>query len=144
MFDLSGVSPCHISRPRSNGERNGKDRVLHTAGRRALGFHPLSAGRRDLSGCKAINLIVHDDVRQIDVAPHAVHEMVAADAVAVAVASGNNDLEIVIGKLGSRGYSEGASMQGVHAVGTKIPRKVGRTADAADGHYLMWLQIQLC
>src|SRR4030095_6843396 len=62
MFYLSGVSPRHISRPRSNGERNRKDRILHAACWSALGFHPLSAGRRDLSGCKSINLIVHDKV----------------------------------------------------------------------------------
>ena len=43
--------------------------------------------------------------------------MVAADAVAVAVAAGNDDLELVIGQLGAGGHCQSASMQRVHAVG---------------------------
>src|SRR5882672_4663200 len=69
--------------------------------------------------------------------------MVAADAVAVAVTPGNDDLELVIGKLDAGRHCQSASMQRVHTVGTKIPRQVGRTADAADGHHLMRVQIQL-
>src|SRR5881398_1351702 len=62
MFYLPGISPSYISRSCSNGERNGKDRILHAACRRTLRFHPFSTGRRNLTRRKTINLIVHHNV----------------------------------------------------------------------------------
>ena len=67
--------------------------VLDVAVRGALGFHAFGAGRRGLAGGKAVNLVVHHDVGQVHVAAHGVHEMIAADAVAVAVAADADDFQ---------------------------------------------------
>ena len=69
--------------------------------------------------------------------------MIATDAVPVAVAAGGDDLELVIGQLGSRGHGQGAAVQGVHAVGVEVAGQVRRAADAADGQDLVGLEPQL-
>src|SRR6202034_3644709 len=68
-------------------QRNRIDRPFHAAKGHALGLHAFAAGGRGLSGGEAVDLVVHDDVEQIDVAAHGVHEMVAADAETIPVTS---------------------------------------------------------
>ena len=119
------------------------DRVLHAAHGRALRLHALDAGRRGLPGRQAVDLVVHDDVGQVDVAPHRVHEVVAADAVAVAVAAGDDDLHLVVGQGRSGRYRQRAAVQGVHTVGVDVAGQVRRAADAADRHDLVGLQAEL-
>jgi hypothetical protein len=96
-----------------------------------IGFSTLPPGVL-LVCIEAIDLIVHDDVGKIDITAHAVHEMVAADAIAVAVAAGDDDLELVIGHLRAGGYRQRAAMQCVHAVGADVAGQIGRASDAAD------------
>jgi hypothetical protein len=81
----------YVGRARDNRHRDWVDRVLHAAVGRALGFHALDAGRRDLTGRQAVNLVVHNDVGQVNVAPHGVKKVIAADAETVAVATGAYD-----------------------------------------------------
>src|SRR2546430_16561541 len=59
MFYLSGISSRHISSSRRNGERNGKDRIIHAAGSSSLVFNPFRDGRSVRSVCKSLNLFVH-------------------------------------------------------------------------------------
>jgi len=66
---------------------------------------------------QAVNLVVHHDVGQVHVPAHGVDEMIAADAIAVAVAPGADDFKLVIAQLGAGADRQGASVQGVHAVG---------------------------
>ena len=101
MLYLSSVSPRHVSRSRSDGKRNRIDRIFDASGGCALGFHPFRTRRRNLSGRKAIYLIVHHNVGEIDVAPHRMNKMVAADAIPITVATGGDNLELVIGELGA-------------------------------------------
>ena len=51
-------------------------------------------GRRRLALGHAVDVVVHHDVGQVDVAPAGVQEVVAADRVAVAVAAGDEHREI--------------------------------------------------
>ena len=53
------------------------------------------------------------------------------------VSTRHDDLQVVIGQLGSRGHGQGAAVQGVHAVCVEIAGQVRRAADAADGQDLV-------
>ena len=109
----------------------------------ALGLHADAAGRRGLAGGKAVDLVVHHDVEQIDVAAHGVDEVIAADAEAVAIAAGDQHSQIVVGQLHARGDSQRPAMQRVHAVGIDEAGEVGRAADAADGSHIVVGNLQL-
>ena len=104
---------------------------------------PLTLVGEHLTGRQAINLVVHHDVGQIDVAAHGVNEMVAADAETVAVAAGADDFQLVVAQLDAGGHRQRAAVQRVHAVGVDVARQVGGAADAADDADLMRLQAQL-
>ena len=47
---------------------------------------------RSLAGSEAVNLIVHDHIGEIEIAPHSVDKMRDADSVAVAITAGDDDL----------------------------------------------------
>src|SRR5262249_53418835 len=68
-------------------QRGRVDRVLDATEGRALRVHPLDAGRRELTGGQPVELVVHDDVGHVDLAAHGVYEVVASDAVSVALAA---------------------------------------------------------
>src|SRR5882762_5467592 len=57
--------------------------------------------------------------------------MVPADPETVPVATRHQYREFMIGKLQTGSHRQGTAVQGVHAVGIHVPRKVGRTSDAA-------------
>src|SRR5215470_14748132 len=97
MFYLAGVPPRHIGSSSRYGKRNRIDWIFDAAYRRTFGFHSFCTRRRNLSRREAVDLIVHDDVSQIDVAAHGMNEVVAADTVAVAIAAGGDNLKLVIG-----------------------------------------------
>ncbi len=107
-------------------------RQLDVAVGRGLGALVLHRGRRCLAGGEAVDLVIHDDVGEIEVAAHGVDEVADADAVAVAIAAGDDHLEIGVGQLDAGGHRDSASMQGVHAVGVHIAGQVGGAADAGD------------
>src|SRR4030095_5189684 len=92
---------------------------------------------------QAVNLVVHHDVGQVDVAPHRMDEMVASNPVAVAIAASADDFQFVVAELDAGGHGEGSAMQGVHAVGVDIPRQVRGATDTADDTDLMRLQAEV-
>ena len=51
-------------------------------------------------------------------------EVTDADAVAVAVAAGDDDVQVMVGKLDTGGHGDGASVQAVNAVGMNEARQV--------------------
>src|SRR5205823_7067667 len=103
----------------------------------ALGLHALPAGGRDLPGGEPIDLIVHHEVGEIDVAAHDVHEVVPADAEAVPIAARNHHLETMVAELGSGRDGQRAAVERMHAVGVDVARQVGGAADSADGEDLV-------
>ena len=70
-------------------------------------------------------------------------KVIAANAVAVAIAAGADDFQFVVRQLDAGGHSQGAAMQGVHAVGVDVARQVRGAADAADDTDLMRLQAEV-
>src|SRR5207302_1378735 len=143
MFLLPGEPARDVGRAAHERHRDGIHRVLHAAERRALRLHPLAAGGRDLTGGETVDLVVHHDVGEIDVAAHDVDEVVAADAEAVAVAAGDYDLEAVVAELRPGRDRQRAPVQRVHAVGVDVAGQVGRAADSADGEQLVRQEAQL-
>src|SRR5262249_13883143 len=90
----------------------------------ALRLHSHTAGGRGLACSEAVNLIVHDDVEQVNIAAHGVNEMIAADAEAVSVATSHHHSKVVIGQLYTGRNRQGAAVQGVHPVRVDEPREV--------------------
>src|SRR5205823_14549775 len=89
-----------------------------------------------------VNLVIHDEVSQVVVAAHAMYEVIAADAVAVAVAARGDDLQAVIAQLNAAGNSHRAPMERVHAVGVDEAGEVRGAADAADDNDFVRLKPQ--
>src|SRR5215475_6350579 len=98
---LPGETTRDVSGPRGYRQRDRVDRVFDAAKRSAFGLHPFSAGGRELPGRQAVNLVIHDNVSDIDVAAHGMDKVVAADAKTVPVAAGSDDFELVVGHLGA-------------------------------------------
>jgi hypothetical protein len=92
---------------------------------------------------EAVDLVVHDDVGQIEVAAHGVDEVGHADAVAVAVAAHRHDVQVVVGERGPGGHGQRASVQAVHTVRVDEPGQVRRAADAGDDQHVVGLDLQL-
>src|SRR5204863_3762457 len=132
-----------VGRAAHDRHRDGIDRVFHAAEWGALGLHSLAAGRRNLPGGEAVDLVVHDDVGEIDVAAHDVDEVIAADPEPVAVSAGDEDLKVVVPKLRSGRNRQRAAMQGVHAVSVDVAGQVGGAADSADGQDFVRQESQL-
>ncbi len=80
-------------------EGNGVNRRFDVAEGHAFRFHADATGGRGLASGKAVDLVVHNDVEQVDVAAHGVDEMVAADPETVTIASGHQNSELVVGEL---------------------------------------------
>ena len=69
--------------------------------------------------------------------------MVAADAVAVAIATDTDDFQLVIAQFDAGAHRQRTAMQGVHAVGVDEAGQVRRAADAADDHDLVGIEAEL-
>src|SRR5690606_30288535 len=67
--------------PAPGGKRQGEraDRILRGAVRRRLGDESLVARRRRLTGREAVDVVVHHDVGDVDIAPAGVDEVPDAD-----------------------------------------------------------------
>src|SRR6185437_469188 len=96
-----------------------------------------------LAGGQTVNLVVHDDVKQIDVAAHGVNEVIAADAEAVSISPGYDHSQPVVSELHACGHSQGAAVERVHTVGIDVAGEVRGTADAADGNDIVQGNLQL-
>src|SRR3989449_148445 len=129
--------------PGGQGERNGVHWRFDVTEGHAFRFHADPAGGRGLASREAVDLIVHDDVEQIDVAAHGVDKVVAADTETVAVTASHQYCQIVIGKLHPSRHRQRPAVQSVHAIGINETGKVGRTADATDGDHVMVRDLQL-
>ena len=143
VFLFAAESASNKCCTRGQSHRDGIDRRLDAAVRCALGLHADGTGGRDLARGQAVDLVVHGEVEQVDIAAHRVDEMIAANSEAVAITAGHDHGKIVIREFHSRGHSERAPVQRVHAVGTDVPWQVRGAADAADGHHVKRVDLQI-
>ena len=125
VLDVGAEAPSDISRAVHDRGRKGIDGKLEVSEGRALGLHVGAAGGRDLARGQAVDLVVHHQVGEVDVAARGMHQVVSADAVAVPVAAGRDHGELVVPQLGARRYRERAPVQGVHTVRIDVAGQVG-------------------
>src|SRR5690606_33116543 len=127
------------------GQRQGQrtDGVLCSAVGRRLGLEALAAGRRGLARGEAVDVVVHDDIGDVDVAPAGMNKVSHADAVPVAVAAGGDHHKIAVGNLDRLSHRERTPVHRVKRVGAKVVIELAGATDAGDGHDLMGLKAQV-
>ena len=94
-------------------------------------------GRRGLALGEAVDLVVHDDQRHVDVLDHRVHEVFHADGVGVAVAAKVDDLEAGVGDRYADGYGQGAAVLALVGVDLELFRLLAGATDAAQGEHVL-------
>ena len=81
LLDIAGVAARHPGCAVGNRTGNRVERQFDTAVRGALGLHPDLTGGGYLTGGQTVNLVVHHQVENVEVAPAGVGEVIAADTV---------------------------------------------------------------
>ena len=114
------------------GDGQRLDRRVDRAGRGRL--RPLAELRRRgrLALGQAVDPVVEHHERDVDVPPHRVEDVVAADRERVAVAGDHPDHQLRAGGLEAGGERRRAAVDRVEAVGVHVVRQAAGAADAAD------------
>ena len=86
----------------------------------------------DLPACHAIDVVVEEDDRQIDVAPAAVQEMIASDGSAVTVSCDDDDVQFGACKLDPCCKGNGSPVRRVYGIKVHIAGTARGAADAGD------------
>src|SRR6266498_1664420 len=123
---------CTRDEVRTRGERNDQRVEYPHAGAsgRELRIPIGLRGGRRLPFGHAVNVVIHHDVRHVDVAPARVEEMIAADRVTVAVAASGEHGEIGTCDLETGRRRERAAVHAVKAVARRVRGNPRRAADA--------------
>ena len=129
----------------ARGERDHQrmERPHFGAARRQRGVEFRLRGRRGLALGHAVDVVVHDDVSHVDVAPAGVQEVVAADRVAVAVAARDHDRQIRPRHFQAGGERQRTAVHAVEAVAIGVGGNARRAADAGHDADLFRRQAQL-
>ena len=114
--------------------RDGVERLIDRAHRRGLGDLADLARRRVLAFGQAVDLVVEQQDRQVDVAAKRMDQVVATDRQHVAVAADDPHVEIRAGHGEAGGDRRRAAVDRVHPVGVHVVREAGSAADAGDEH----------
>ncbi len=125
-----------------HAQRDGVDRHLDAALRRGAAQVAVFAGRRILPLGQAVDLVVLHDVGDVGVAAHRVNEVVAADAVAVAIAGYGDDLQVVVRQLDASRHRQGATVDAVVGVDPQVVGQLRAAADATDHQRLVRREAQ--
>ena len=70
-------------------------------------------------------------------------EVVSTNAEAISVASGDDNVQVVVCHLHTGRDSERAAVERVHAIGIHVTRQVRRAPNAANGNHVVRLNVQL-
>jgi hypothetical protein len=81
-------------------------------------------------------------VGQIGVAPHRVDEVVAADPIAIAVATDHDNPEIMVAQASAGRDRQGAPVQRVVPIGRHVVGQLAAAADAGDHQHLVRIEVQ--
>src|SRR5205085_6308817 len=134
VVNLGGVGPGDEGGPGADELFHRVHRHVDGAGRVGLGFETDGRRGRGLFLRQAVDEVVHDEVRQVDVLARAVVEMVPADRETVPVAPEQKDVEIRPGQTNPAGIRDGAAVDEVRAVAVDEIRKARGTTDPGNGN----------
>src|SRR6266851_3336783 len=93
---------------------------------------PVGRGWRGLALCQAVDLVIHHDGRNINVAQRSMHEMTNTDAKEVAIAAECYDVEVGASHFQPLGERQRTSMNSVE---TKGFHEMWKTAGAANARH---------
>src|SRR5690606_27362356 len=129
----------------SGGQREleGLDRPFDVLLRRRLRGKAQVAGGRNLSLGQPVHVVVHDDVRDVRVAPYRVQEVPHADGVAVAVSARRDDGERAVGQLDAGRGGQGPAVHHVQVVAVDVVADLARAADAGHDGHVVWFDLQV-
>ena len=130
VLDLTGITAGDERGSGNDGERERIEGRLDIAARSRFRSHFLHRGRRGLAGRQSVNLVVHDDVGDVQISPHGVDEVAQTDAVAVAVAAGDNHVQLVVRQLRPGRHRHRPPVKAMDPVGVHKSRQIRRAADA--------------
>ena len=131
------IDAGHERRLAADGDRQRMERVVDRAHRRALGLLAERRRGRILALGEAVNAVVEQHDVDIEVAADGVHQVVAADRQAVAVAGDDPHVQIGPHRLQPGRHRRGPAVDRVHAVRVHVVREAARAADAGDEHDLL-------
>lgn len=143
MRRVGGKGPGHEAAVERHGERHGVELLGDHAER---GIFRLCSGAgcgRGLPLGQSVDLVVVDKELHVDVPADRRHEMVAAFAVAIAVAGGDDHRHGVVGEPDPCCHRQGPAVQAVEGVASGIVRQLGRLADARNQGDLMGFKLQI-
>ena len=124
----------------AQGQRDRVERVVHRAHRGRLGDLAGLGGGGVLTLGQAVDPVVEQQDRHVDVAAQRVDQVVAADRERVAVA-GDDPHREVLARGGQAGRNRGGTpVDRVHAVGVEVVREAAGAADAGDEHDVLAAQ----
>ena len=124
-------APAHHGGPGGHRQFGNGKGVLQMAVKRGGGLRPIRRGGRILATGHAVDIVVDDDGRQVQVAPGGVDEVVAADGGGVAVPHDHDHLELGVGQLHPGGEGQGPAVGGVQGVEIHVDAHPPGAADAA-------------
>ena len=129
----------------ARGDREGQrvERRLEVAPRGGGRLLVGERRRRDLALGEAVDLVVHHQVGDVDVAAGGVREVARADGEAVAVAADRDDVEVGVGELHAHRHRQRAPVQAVEAVRRYEARQAAGAADAGDDDGLRGVEVEL-
>jgi hypothetical protein len=103
----------------------------------------LIAGRRRLSLCQGIDLIVVNQIGDVMIAAQRVEEVIPALSVAIAVTAHSENRQLRIGHLGPGSRGERSAVKDVEHVAVEVVRQFARLADTRDHEHPVGLDVEL-
>ena len=130
LLDMIGASAGGVGSPCAVGQFGNVKRPVDVSVRGGRTELTGRRGRRILAAGHAVDVVVHDDHGQPYVSPGGMDQVVSADGGDVTVTGDDDDLQMGVGQLDSRGERDGPSVGRVDCVEVEIAGRPGRTADA--------------
>ncbi len=141
VSDVRGVGPRDERGTGRNQFFHRIHRLIDRAGGIGFALESQWRGRRGLFLRQAIDEVVHDEIRHVDVLARAVIEMIATNRKAVAVAAEQKHVEIGPGEADTAGKRDRATVNEVCTVTIDEIRKARRTTDPCKRDNLFVLEI---
>ena len=146
LHHLQGMAGIGVGGARHKGRAGGDglferiDGMIKRAPRIRLALESQGRGGGGLFFGQAVNPVVHDNERHLDVPARGVAEMIAADGKRIAVPTEGEDVQIGSGQGNAGGKGQRAPMKEVNAMRLHKIGKPAGTADSGDADDFLVMQ----